>query len=211
MDVRPAALFILFLPIPLAASAAPPRPAPRVYATANYGLTFRSPPGATYCPLPRNWIGSDHGTVLFLENPGNCGGAGYPSSSRNFERNAARIELYYGFVTWDNPAPLPRCAGAIVPFAGSRRPICLRRNGAAAEAELHAYYPLGPPGRGGENAPSEAILRLVTRPDRLARDLVAFRRLAASVRTCSARWPAMSGRRPSVVGVGPRCPRVGTF
>jgi hypothetical protein len=195
---------------PIPGDAVPPRPSPHLYATANYGLTFRSPPGTTYCPLPRDWVGSDHGTVLFLERPRSCGGTGYPSSSRNFEPAVARIELYYGFVARDDPAPLPRCAGARIPFAGARRPICIRRQGNAVEAESHAYYALDPPGHHG-NSPSEAIMRLVTRPDRLGRDLALFRRFATTVRTCTAHWPAMNGYPSSTVGVGRRCPNVGTF
>jgi len=206
MGARPAALSILFLLTPLAASAAPPRPAPRLYATANYGLTFRSPPGATYCPLPRDWVGSDHGTVLFLENPGDCGGSGYPSSSRNFERNAARIELYYGYdlsvgdPLWPKQPPC-RAAGR-VRMLGAVRSLC-RGSAAGLEVRARATY--------RADVPAEAILTLVTRPERLARDLATFRRMAASLRTCSSLWPAVNGHRPFVVGVGPRCPRVGTF
>ena len=193
--------------LPLASlSALPARPAPPVYATANYGLTFRTPPGLTYCPLPRDWVGSDHGTVLFLESPGNCGGAGYPSSSRSFGRDAARIELFYVYLAWDNPAPLPRCPGTRVRFINRLRPICMDRQGARVRAELRTRYDIG---HGSE--PGEAVLGLVTRPERLRRDLAVFRRLAVTLRTCSSIWPGASGHRPSIVGVGPRCPRVDWF
>jgi hypothetical protein len=62
-----------------------------------------------------------------------------------------------------------------------------------------------------QGVPSEASLSLVTRPERLHRDLATFRRLAVTVRTCSTVWPHVGGHRSFVVGVGPRCPRVGTF
>ena len=72
--------------------------APPVYVSPNYNLSFRSPPGAYYCPLPKGWVGSDHGTILFLQRPARCGGAGYPSSSRGFEpAGLSRIDVYYGY------------------------------------------------------------------------------------------------------------------
>jgi hypothetical protein len=190
--------------------AMPPRPAPPVYATAIYGLTFRTPPGLTYCPLPRDWVGSDHRTVLFLESPGNCGGAGYPSSSRSFQRNAARIELFYEYVVWDNPKRPARCAGARVRFIGQLRAICFHRDGAMVRASLETWY-VSDRHMEHDGIPSQASLTLVTRPERLRRDLVVFRRLAASLRTCSSLWPGVDGHPAHVSGVGARCGDVGTF
>jgi len=78
------------------------------------------------------------------------------------------------------------------------------------EAELHAYYRIDP-GRRQDDMPSEVYLTLVTRPARLTADLAVLRRVAASLKTCSTRWPAVNGHPSFVVGIGPRCPNVGTF
>ena len=56
---------------------------------------------------------------------------------------------------------------------------------------------------------AEATMTLVTRPARLAGDLAAFRRVAASLRTCRTTWRDL--RRPISFGSGSPCPRVGTF
>ena len=102
-----------------------PRPAPPTYVSVIYGLTFPSPPGTTYCPLPDGWIGSDHGTILFLEPPTGCGDAGYPSSARGFvSRRTPRIQLYYGYVVRDDPVG-QRCPGPpVMEFLGRARPLC---------------------------------------------------------------------------------------
>ena len=191
--------------VAIAASTLPP-----VYATANYGLTFRAPPGTTYCPLPPDWVGSDHGTTLFLERPRSCGGVGYPSNSRSFEPDVARIELYYGYVTGETPRPLPRCPGGRVRFVGSLRPICMNRDGATVRISLENRY-VSDRNMERHGFPSELVLTLVTRPGRLGRDLVVFRRLATTLRTCSSLWPKANGHPAYLVGVGPRCPHTGTF
>ena len=201
------ALALALLALPLSAvGAVPPRPAPPVYATANYGLTFRSPPGTTYCPLPRNWIGSDHGTMLFLESPGDCGGGGYASSDRGFQHDAARIELFYVYAAEDDSPPLPRCPGRQIRFVGSLRPICIHREGDGVRATVEARYDIG-----RHSSPGRVVLSLVSRPERLRAHLAAFRRLAANLHTCTALWPAANGSPSHTVGVGPRCPQVGTF
>ena len=189
--MRRAAPIVALAIICLAASpllAAQPRPAPPVYATANHGLTFRTLPGMTYCPLPTGWVGSDHGTILFLDRPRRCGGAGYPSGSRDFEPEVARIEVYYGYA-FEEASRRPRCAGARLRFFGAWRRLCTERQGGMIRASLHATYGSG----------READLALVTRQARLATDLRIFRRLAATVRSCSGEGP------------GTRCPRVPWF
>lgn len=188
---------------PAALPAAPPRPAPRVYATHQYVLTFRTPPGATYCPLPAGWIGSDHGTTVFLERPRDCGeGAGYPSTSRSFAPgNVARINLFYVYRPVD-PMPPVRCrrVGRLV-LLGRVRPLCRTEEGGMIRISVGAPY--------RADIAAEATMTLVTRPARLAGDLATFRRVAASLRTCRATW--RERRRPFSFGSGPPCPRVGTF
>lgn len=50
----------------------PPKPAPRIYVSRKFGLVMKVPAGLSICPLPRNWSGSEEGTVLFLEPPSGC-------------------------------------------------------------------------------------------------------------------------------------------
>jgi hypothetical protein len=62
-----------------------PLPVPALYVTKNYGLMVRVPPRRTYCPLPADWVGSDHGTTVFLVPPADCAAtAGYPSTARSW-------------------------------------------------------------------------------------------------------------------------------
>jgi hypothetical protein len=200
---RIVAFLFLFLPLS-APGAAPPRPAPAVYATANYALTFRTPRGTTYCPLPRGWVGSDHGTILFLESPRDCGGAGYPSIGRGFTpAYAARIEVYYGYSAADDPPSWPPCskAGSLVLLGGGQQ-LCRTDEGGMVSLTATAPY--------SASSAAEAVLTLRSRPARLAGDLAVLRRFAAALRTCTAAWPGRHGRRETF-GSGPPCARSGWF
>lgn len=191
--------------LPSALFAAAPRPTPPAFATPQYGLTFRTPPGATYCPLPRDWGGSDHGTVVFLERPRACGEIGFASSSRDFSpANVAFVSLYYGYVTDDSPPPHCQVTGRLA-LLGRVRPICRDRARGMIWLRVATTY-VSDRHMTRSGVPSEAVLTLVTRTSRLARDLIVFRRLAASLRTCSSVWTRDDGRPPFAVGVGARCP-----
>jgi hypothetical protein len=50
----------------------PPKPAPRIYVSREFGLMMTVPPGLSYCALPKKWSGTEEGTVLFLEPPSAC-------------------------------------------------------------------------------------------------------------------------------------------
>lgn len=201
----------LLLPL-LLASAPPaeevrPRPAPLAYKTGQYGLTFRVPRGTTYCPLPADWIGSDHGTTIFLEPPRRCDGAGYPSSSRGYgPETVARIHLYYGYLSGDEEeeAEPPCDRRSSLPFLGAAQPVCGEESEGFVQLRVRSEYVAEPHARYGPLR-AEAILTLVTRPERLARDRVVFERIAASMRTCSTVHRA-DGEAPHTTGVGPRCP-----
>jgi hypothetical protein len=177
-----------------AAALAGPLPVPSVYVTRNYALTFTPPKAATYCPLPEDWVGSDHGTTLFLTPPERCGGAGYPSSGRDFSPNVPRIEVYYGY--WFegdmDPPPCPQTVGA-AKLIGKSRPLC-RADG---QVSLSAIYKV--------DGPAQVILTLVTTPERLDADLATLRELAVTVRPCRAAYP-MAGGKPLVTGTGRLCP-----
>jgi hypothetical protein len=175
------------------------KPAPREYMSGMYGLTFAVPPGLTYCPLPEDWIGSDHGTTLYLEPPRSCGGAGYSSSSRRYDpRDLARITLYYGYWMGDDaPPPQPCKRVGAIRFLGKARPVCETDEGGLIMRSVTARYM-------ADNE-AEAVLALVTRPGRDASDMADFAAVAASMRPCAATHHGRDGSQ-FTVGTGAPCP-----
>lgn len=204
--IRAVASSLLLLLWTSSASAGHDSPAPRLapsqFATGQYGLTFRVPRGATYCPLPNDWVGSDHGTTIFFERPRRCLGAGYPSSGRGFEpEKLARFELFYSYWMGEDEPPDPAChrVGQTI-FLGTKRPICEERSHGMITFTVSARY--------FTDIEAEAYFSLVTRPERVPRDLVAFRSAARSFRTCSALWHDSNHKKKDfTTGRGPRCPR----
>ncbi|MEN2791607.1 hypothetical protein ABC974_18370 [Sphingomonas oligophenolica] len=179
-----------------------PEPAIGAFASVNYAITFIAPVRTTYCPIPADWSGSDHGTVIFLEPPRFCRGVGYPSSSRGFEPDAPRIEVYYGLdLSQDDASPStpPACnrAGAIM-LLGRARALCRSPHRHRVVLWSRATY--------STYGPAELILTLVTTRRRLSADLGRFRRFAASVRTCRQVDRRLKGSA-STWGTGPRCPK----
>lgn len=180
----------------------PPRPAPAVFVTSNHGLTFHSPPGARYCPLPKGWVGSDHGTELVLAG-GQCAPAGYPSSGRTAEStDTALIAVFYGHDVdegEDEPRPRPPCDKvAAVRLLGAERPVCRRLDEGRDYYEVAAKYRAD----GGR----EAIVSLYTTPARLEADLETLRAFAATVQACRTEWMIKEH-----VGAGAPCPKDGRF
>lgn len=160
-----------------AAPARRPFPAPAQFLTGLHALTFHSPAGSTYCPLPSDWVGADHGTTLFLTPPARCGGAGFASSSRGWDGAAARIDVYYGYWMGEDISEPPPCDRfGSIRLLGKDRPLC-REKDKAVTLSVSARFT-------GESD-SEIALTLVTTPKRLIADLATFRAMAASVRTCS--------------------------
>jgi hypothetical protein len=49
-----------------------PKPAPRIYVSHKFGLMMKVPAGLSFCALPKEWSGSEEGTVLFLKPPSGC-------------------------------------------------------------------------------------------------------------------------------------------
>jgi hypothetical protein len=182
------------------ASAEDALPTPQQFATAVHGLTFRTPVGASYCPLPADWIGSDHGTVVFLVKPHDCGGAGYPSSSRWFApESTPRIEIYYGYWLGEEETPLPTCSlSPFVRLLGERRPLCTAKIGAMVQQEVAAKYL-------DDSSASEVVVTLITTQERLAHDTAVFQSLLRSMRTCVSTWLSATGK-PFKIGTGKTCP-----
>lgn len=172
------------LPMCTSVWASAPKPAPTAYATPNYALTFTVPHGLSYCPMPADWIGSDHGTTLFLAPPVDCGGAGYASSGRSFmPARTPRIEVYYGWWSNDDNGPFPRhpCRRPLghVRTFGRVYPLCPVGRGGLVGVELHVHYRISSPGD------AEAIFTLLTTPKALPHDLRRFEQLVGSARGCT--------------------------
>lgn len=180
-------------------SSGQPRATPPQYATENYGLTFHVPPSTTYCPLPKGWVGSDHGTVIFLERPKRCGGTGYPSSSRGYEpADLATINIFYGYWLGEDETPAAPCQQiGTTMFLGARHPVCEERRGEQITRWVTARYQA--------DGPAEATLTLTTRTARLQSDMATFQKTAATVRTCKTVWTAPKGR--FTTGHGLPCPK----
>ncbi len=179
-----------------AAMLSQPIPAPRDYVTQNYDLRFPSPAHTTICPMPDGWVGSDHGTVIFLSPPAQCGGYGYASSDRGSTPDMPRIEVYYGY--WlgeDEPRRTCRAAGW-ARLIGRRRRICRSDQEGDVRIEARALY--------HTDSEAEVDVALVTTPARLAGDLRRFQAFVVRVRTCSVTWFDKSGAH--VAGSGPACP-----
>ena len=184
-----------------------PLPAKRNYATGNYGLTFRPPEHAMYCPLPKGWVGSDHGTVIFLEPPRACYGAGFPSSSRGFEpADTPRIEVYYGYFLGEDEEKTAQCksTGTATLF-GKKTNLC--------RDMWHGLATISVSGRYIADLPAELSATLVAKPGDLSRYMPQFTALVASIRTCSEKWTGggADGTKTFVIGQGPPCPAGGWF
>lgn len=177
-----------------------PKPAPRLYRSADKSILFPTPAGSTYCPKPDDWVGSDHGTVVFLTPPERCDrSAAYPSSERG-ALTAPNIQIFYA---WDvlepeeKPAPPPCEPIGTARFLGDERPLCVRRRGDIVEVRAAAPY-LAEGGR----MKAEAAFTLVTAQPRLTQDLETFRTLLARTRLCTP--PEFETVRPTATA--PACP-----
>jgi hypothetical protein len=180
----------------------PPQRTPPIFSTEIKGLTFHSPPGSTYCPLPDAWEGSDHGTVLFLSPPSSCYGAGYPSSARGFEpEKTPRIEVYYDYWMGDDAETPPPCHKMGVAWLFSKPvPLCRNMDHGMVVVSVWSRYMA--------DIAAEVSLTLVTTPQREASDIKAFVAMVDTVRTCSAEWSdsdKTKKKKTFVIGIGPRC------
>lgn len=198
-------LKVTMLAMAIAATSAP-RAAPAAFVSQQYGLTFRTPANSFYCALAKDWVGSDHGTVVFLAPPAACGGAGFPSSARGWDGSAPRIEVFYGYDLVDDdekptPAPCDRIGRAA--FLGAGAPLCRKRARGTVEVSVSGKYQA--------DVPAEAVLTLVTSRRRLAGDLQAFEALLRSARTCSTVWRGGPGKTSFTTGSGPPCPRAASW
>ena len=189
------------------APAKPIKPEPAVgdYTSSQYALTFKAPEHAFFCPLPPGWVGSDHGTLLFLRRPDSCYGAGYPSSGRGFEpREVPRIEVFYAYYLGDIPRdPKPPChAIDHAELFGKPVSLCRQDKDGLAIITAGAVY--------SGDSPSELQMTLVAKPAEAGNFVSTFKALLASVHTCSDTWTTYNkkGRKlkSGKMGRGPQCP-----
>jgi len=185
-----------------------PRAAPAIFRSIDKNLTFPTPPGSTFCPLADHWVGSDHGTIVFLTPPNRCGaGGGYPSSARG-ALTAPNIQVYYGYDTAEyevRPPPDPCEEVGRVVVLGRDRPLCVARDGSRVEVRVEAPYMA----EGYEaDIDSDAVFTLVTADDRLSRDMETFRALVIQAGTCN-RTDVENG--PPYPNPRPNCPAGAMF
>jgi hypothetical protein len=191
-----ALLFLFALSVAAQAHAGSrPRPAHGRFTTNNYTLTVIAPPGLSYCPVPRTWVGSDHGTILFLIPPSRCGGVGYAASDRGaLPANLPHIEIYYGFSDPDS-SPSPPCEKiGEIRLLRQDRAVCAQRGGATIVRTVTALYK--------NDTANQLSLTLVTTPKRLASDMAVFTRLVEGFSTCTSDMILPGAKR---FGSGPRC------
>jgi hypothetical protein len=173
-----------------AAVATEPRPAPRLYVTGNHGVRVQVPDGLYYCPLPEGWVGSDHGTTLFLVAPGDCEAGGTPAISIFYAFNV--VERDHGDGDERPPrtdAELRRdecpAGGGMVTglrLLGHSVPGCSVRDGSRVTISANAVYSLE---RGWRGPDRTLAVTLSTSTKRLSADLVTFRRLLAGISICT--------------------------
>lgn len=180
---------------PAASHRVPPLPAPPLYVTHNHGLAITIPRGLTYCPLPDDWVGSDHGVELYLVPPLSCGRAGLPSSDRDAAPERPAFEIFYEINTSDYVDS--RYCHATVAVRVFEREVqaCRRRDGEWITVEAGAGYTV-------DHERHDLVLTLRTTKSRYAADLFRFRAFAIGVRTCRPEWAG--GRQPA-------CPKTQWF
>ncbi len=177
------------------------RPAPPAYVTPNYGVRLALPPGLSYCPLPADWVGTDHGPMLYLRRP-DCRDPKGRRIGVDYEHNVAEHD--YGGPE-DRPArtdaelrrtDCPSLRPAVpVRLLGRRVLPCVEVAGGWLTVTAAAVYDIE---RDGTEPPGFTLaVRLVTTPRYLAADLAAFRRVVAGASICTPRWAKRApGRRP---------------
>jgi hypothetical protein len=194
------ALFAALLPssIAHASAAVRPLPTPPKYASANYAVAFDVPRNTTYCPLPADWVGSDHGTTIFLTPPKLCGGAGYPSSARGFEpARTPRIEVFYAYEVEDS-APDPCRVAGHARLLGRREALCL------SEQDGLETFTAGGTYKADETV--QIYLSLVAPAKDRQRYMKPFLALVASVHACRSTWTGSRAPKKSwSTGHGPPC------
>jgi hypothetical protein len=186
-----------------AAAASIPVSAPPVF-VGGKAVTFRSPKGALICRLSKDWIGSDHGTTLFLERPKRCNRQGFPSSERSYRGSPAirRIEVFCAYWMGDDEPHFACHKRGTMLLMGKARPLCASVAPKSITLWSQARYTA--------DAEAAITISLVTRRSTMAKDLRLFQRWAATVRPCRVQWTDTDGKN-GAYGPAPNCPKRGVF
>jgi hypothetical protein len=166
--------------------------APAQYVTTDWGMTVRTPPGSTYCPLPDDFEGSYHGPGLFLVSPGGCNG-----------QTAPNISISNWPWSMDSAPPEPCHRVGSIRLFGKDRPLCRSRHDGMIAFNTSARF--------DPDGATQFDMWLETTPKRLNADLATFRTMAATARPCSAYVQATDWRdrkigKPRRRGSGAPCP-----
>jgi len=204
---RPACLATALLALaghaPVRAADVTPQPAPALFVTQANGLAIDLPPGLTYCPLPANWTGTDHGTEVYLQPPDRCGDPRAYSSSRRLPASfVPAVTIFYNLnvaylhraggpdsppvtdaeladqICGEDHAPLPRG----VELLGRAASGCLSIDDGVADIQATSVYSAG--GAPGGRPDHILIVTLETAADRIRSGFAIFRRIAAGIRIC---------------------------
>ena len=187
-------------------SPTPPKRATGDFTSTNYAITFKAPENAFYCPLPKDWVGSDHGTVVFLAPPKACYGAGYPSSGRGFEPgDLPRIEVFYAY-DLDDPEsghkPPPCNAAGTTLLFGKAASLC--------QETKDGLTIITADGRYTADQPALLSATLVVSAADAPRFLPTFKAVLASIHPCRDKWEAADEHgktlKSGYIGHGPACP-----
>jgi hypothetical protein len=195
------------------------------FASYQYGIAVRVPPGLYYCPIPEDWVGADHGRSLYLTPPTRCDStAGYVLGPVG--EQLPRIDLYYAYNVGEGDYPdgsrPPRTAAELaqrdcarphrlrdVTLLGQPALACEERHDAAIDIVVSTTYDLEP--RAERDSPDAQLsITLVTTPARLASDRATFNSFVRNVYQCKAQWG--SGDKSFWIGAAPgrpACPRNG--
>jgi hypothetical protein len=98
----------------------------------------------------------------------------------------------------DEPPNGPCHRVGSVTFLGASRAVCEERKKGFVIRSVKARY--------FADTEAEAVLTLVTRPERLQNDMDAFKVTATSFRTCKSIWHGNKGQ--FTIGHGPLCSRL---
>jgi hypothetical protein len=194
-----------------------PKPAPRIYVSHKFGLLMKLPSGLSFCALPREWAGSEDGTVLFLKPPSRCitteadsstvrPTSGFvPSITVSYRHNIGRYDEFDGEIPPSRTSE--ELAHQFCPdFSVSQDMRLLNRpaltcrlalNGNKVRIVLMSVY---------DSAKSTLLVSLVTTKERVESDRKVLGKVASAITACkvSPDDKELDGKGKSK---GPACPK----
>jgi hypothetical protein len=194
-----------------------PKPAPRIYVSHKFGLMMKLPSGLSFCALPKEWTGSEDGTVLFLKPPSGCITteadsstarpiSGFvPSITVSYRSNIGRYDHFDGEIPPSRTSK--ELAHQFCPdfsvspdmrLLGQPALTCrLALNGNKVRIVLMSVY---------DSAKSTLLVSLVTTKDRLKSDRKVLGKVASAITACKVS-PDDKERDDKEKSKGPVCPK----